>query len=148
MALRNAFDNLALEDTQKQVLEKLNEAIVEGVSQKLQTETGDFVFASGTDSGEQLVADDLSNSQYLEDKIGDGGVLTFSFSQTVQQIWVYMKAEDPTEEARVTTNLQNPSSSLGIVLSDQTPTPITVSTDIVRIFAPVGSRISVYGHFR
>lgn len=94
------------------------------------------------------VLDDFPSSEYLEDQLGDGTVKTFTFTQPVQQVWVYMKGNLITDEARVTTNAQTPTASLGIVISDQTPTPITVTTTTVKILAPLGARITVYGHYR
>jgi hypothetical protein len=115
------------------------------------------------------VFDDYYSAEYLPDQTNTNptsSVLTFSFSSPVQLVWVFMRGASINDEGRVTVGVdsgttdgtpvpgvtdpvvQTPSQNTGTVLQDQTPTPITVVANSVKVFAPVGARVTVYGYRR
>lgn len=99
----------------------------------------------------QQVADDYQAGEILPDQSGNGGVLTFTFAASVQNIWVY--AVNPldltaTGEVRVDPFGGTPSASTGIPVSYGGGFPIPIVTSSVKVFAPVGSRVTIYGNRR
>ena len=95
------------------------------------------------------VADDLFFAEYLEDQTSSGGVLTFTFSKVVHQIWVEFSGLDVADTARFTVGAENtPTASRGTPLSNLTPYPVTLVTDTVKVLAPSGSTVTVYGYRR
>lgn len=99
----------------------------------------------------QQVADDYQTGEILPDQVGAGSVLTFTFSAPVQNIWVY--AVDPSDltasgEVRVDPYGGTPSASLGIPVSFGGGFPISATTSAVKVFAPSGVRVTVYGNRR
>lgn len=123
MALRNVFENVSTESKQQEILDRLNE---------------------GTP-----VSDDLFFAEYLEDQQSTGDTLTFTFSQPVNQIWVEFSGLDVADTARFTVGAENtPTASRGTPLSNLTPYPVTLVTDTVKVLAPNGSTVTVYGYRR
>jgi hypothetical protein len=98
----------------------------------------------------QQVADDYQTGEILPDQIGTGGVLTFTFNEPVQNLWVYAIAANPDTqgEVRVDPFGGAPSASLGIPVAFGGITPIPTTASIVRVFAATGIRVTVYGNRR
>lgn len=99
----------------------------------------------------QQVADDYQTGEILPDQIGVGGVLTFTFSAPVQNIWVYAVnplAPDDLGEVRVDPFGGTPTASLGIPVALGGITPIPTTATVVRVLAPNGVRVTVYGNRR
>lgn len=94
------------------------------------------------DSGDPLRAKDtMIAGEALADQNGAAGVLTFVFSSAVQLVWVRSKGgisrADPFGGI--------PAINTGIPCADDEPTPISVQTASVKVWAPAGSVVSVWG---
>lgn len=98
----------------------------------------------------QQTADDYQTGEILPDQTGVGGVLIFTFSEPVQNLWVYAIAADPDTqgEVRVDPFGGTPSASLGIPVAFGGITPIPTVATVVRVFAGNGIRVTVYGNRR
>lgn len=111
-----------------------------------------FVYSDGTrltTTGAINVAfDDYSQTEYLEDQPSAGSVLTFTFSGEVQQVWVELQSASDTATARVRIDGIDPTSTIGTRIQANTPQPITGNTTEVRVLAPSGTTIGVYGYRR
>jgi hypothetical protein len=99
------------------------------------------------------VSDDFPAGEVLPDQTGAAAVLTFTFAADVQTVWVY--AVDPldltgTGEVRVQPFVGDtaPSATFGIPVPYGGAFPIPAVTDEVRVFAPAGARVTVYGNRR
>lgn len=88
------------------------------------------------------ISDRLTAPEYLDDQPGVGGVLTFDF---------LLGAPDLTWVTSIGGNCRaafggDPSASKGVRCDDGTPTPIALSGfSQLKVFAPIGSVVSVYG---
>lgn len=96
----------------------------------------------------QQVADDYQTGEILPDQIGNGGVLDFTFSAPVQNLWVYAVRDDDSGEVRVDPFGGTPSANLGIPVAFGGITPIPTTATVVRVFAETGVRVTVYGNRR
>lgn len=94
------------------------------------------------------VRDDYTTGEVLADQTGAGGVLTFTFSAPVHMVWVRDIGATASNVSRVDPFGGTPSSTTGIAVPNGEPTPITVTTSSVKVFAPTGSTIAVYGYRR
>ena len=90
---------------------------------------------------------DYSSAQILADQAGAGGVLTFNFTTPVDFIWVTDTGTTTTNISRVDPFGGTPAASTGIPVFNQTPTPISVvpPSMTVKVYAPAGANISMYG---
>lgn len=95
----------------------------------------------------QPVYDRYSSSEILVDQAGAAGVLTFTFSSPVDLIWIVDVGAATTNISRADPFGGTPAASTGIPVLNQTPTPIAVApaTATVKVYAPVGSTIAMYG---
>lgn len=93
--------------------------------------------------------DDYSSEEYLEDQTSAGSVLTFNFVDgPVQKVWVMMHAANADDDSigRARTDGNDPTSTLGTLLTAGAYQPIaTATTSVVKVLAPSGKVISVYG---
>lgn len=94
-----------------------------------------------------MAANDFVESEYLPEQTSSGAVLTFTFSAPVQQVWVEMNGAD-TDEGRVRVDGGNPEATLGTILRDENAVPIVVQTSTVKVLAPTGARVNVWGYRR
>lgn len=89
----------------------------------------------------QYVRESFVGGQALPDQSGAGGVLTFTFSSPVDLFWVRsvggVSRADPFGGT--------PSVSAGVYCGADEPTPLSVTTTTVRVFAPAGATVSVWG---
>lgn len=89
----------------------------------------------------QPTRDDFTDGEALDDQIGSGGVLTFTFTSPVNLVWVRSVGGvarcDPFGGA--------PSATRGVYCADDEPAPITVNAESVAVFAPAGATVSVWG---
>lgn len=99
-----------------------------------------------TATDELAVADDYQVLEALSDQVGAGAVLTFTFSAAVNLAVV--QAVGTSLIARATTATQTPTASLGVRCPDDVPSYMTVTTTVIRVFAPVGMTVSVWGYRR
>lgn len=98
------------------------------------------------------VRDDYAQGEILPDQtaVADG-VLTFEFSEPVQNIWAYAVLEGNAEalgEVRVDPYGGSPSGTFGIPVSFGSITPIPAIAQTVRVWAQDGVRVTVYGNRR
>lgn len=94
------------------------------------------------------VHDDYQTGEILADQVGAGGVLTFTFSEPVHMLWINDIGATTTNVSRADPFGGTPNATTGITVPNGTPTPITVTTSSVKVYAPTGSTISVYGYRR
>lgn len=89
----------------------------------------------------QRVADDYTGGETLADQPGANTVLTFTFSAPVQM--VVIEARGATVRADPFGG--TPTAGKGVVCFDGTPTYVPVTTSQVKVHAPGGATVSVYG---
>lgn len=128
MPLQNAFANLSTEAKQDTILTSLASLLTE-LQQKL--EPGG------------AVRDDYQAGEVLADQNGAGAVLTFTFSAAVQLVVVTAKGTNLTARADPFGGI--PSGGQGIVCDDGVPTYIPVTATVVKVFAPSGMAVTVFG---
>lgn len=85
--------------------------------------------------------------QALADQVGAAAVQTFTFSTPVDFIWVTDIGATTTNVSRVDPFGGTPAATTGIPVLNGAPTPINVvpSSATVKVYAPVGSTITMYG---
>lgn len=96
----------------------------------------------------EMPYDDYSGSEYLAEQTSSGTVLTFSFSSAVHQVWVEQSSSDDTAVARVRADGTDPTASVGVPARDKVPIPMTVTTSEVKVLAPSGAKVNVWGFRR
>lgn len=96
--------------------------------------------------GTVAVQDKFSGGEILADQVGAGAVLTFTFTSAVQMVWVRDIGATLTNVSRADPFGGTPTATLGIAIPNGEPTPLTITTSSVKVYAPVGSTISVYGY--
>lgn len=95
-------------------------------------------------SQEWAVKDQLDGFEALDDQTGNGTVRTFTFGSDVELVWVRVVGGI----GRAAPAGPDPSASKGVYCAADEPTPITCVTDELRVFAPNGTTISVWGFRR
>lgn len=88
--------------------------------------------------------DDFQGGEALADQAGAGAVLTFSFLNGAVQMLV-IEAQGSSGTARADPFGGVPTATQGVVCDAGVPTYIPVTASSVKIFAPVGLTLSVYG---
>lgn len=105
-----------------------------------------------TEALSDMPFDDYSEVEYLSDQASIGGVLTFTFlSGPVQKVWVEIHATGPDDEAtgRVRVDGIDPTATVGTLLHVGQAQPISSPpTTTVKVLAPSGRTVSVYGYRR
>ncbi len=100
-------------------------------------------------NGTAKVKDDYQGGQVLADQTGANAVLTFTFSQQVNQVWINADGgASSTAVCRVDPFGGTPTSVLGIPVYNQAATPILVNATTVKIYTPSGQVVSVWGYYR
>ncbi len=95
------------------------------------------------------VRDDYQAGQVLADQSGANAVLTFTFAQVVNQVWINADGgAASTAVCRADPFGGTPSSVLGIPVYNQAATPLLVNATLVKIYAPSGQVVSVWGYYR
>lgn len=89
--------------------------------------------------------DDYSGSEYLADQPGTGEVLTFTFSEPVQQVWVEMTSATDTDTARVRIDGADPTAAIGTLIHPGQAQPITGTTTVLKVLAPPDTTLTVWG---
>jgi len=89
------------------------------------------------------VKDDYQAGEILVDQSGAGGVLTYTFSN--QQSLIVVHSVGTLLTSRADPFGGTPSSTLGIRCDDGVPVYIPVQTSAVKVFAPSGTTVTVYG---
>jgi hypothetical protein len=92
------------------------------------------------------VADDYAGGEALADQPG-GAARTFVFAADVAVAWVLI-AGDPAAVGRADPFGGTPGDGVGIPCPEGVPTPLTVRTSTVAVWAPAGSSIAVWGYRR
>lgn len=87
---------------------------------------------------------------YLDDQVSAGAMLTFTFDADVQKVWVKLLPADAddTSTARVRVDGGDPDSDTGTQIEAGVPQPITAETSVVKVLAPAGKTVNVYGYRR
>lgn len=93
-------------------------------------------------SGNVGVNDRYTGFEALPDQNGTGTVLVFNFSAPVDQVWIRSR----NGISRATPTADDPNASLGIYCGEDEPTPVRCLTDIIKVFAPNGNVITVWGY--
>lgn len=96
--------------------------------------------------------DDYTSVEYLADQVSSGSVLTFSFANgPVQKVWVEIQASsaDDADTGRVRVDGGTPTFTVGTLLHAGQVQPISSPpTSTVKVLAPAGKTVSVYGYRR
>jgi len=100
--------------------------------------------SQGADSVQSY--DHYDSGEVLADQSGSGAVLTFTFTTPVDLVFVQAKSAAGTSQARVDPFGGTPSASQGIPAEDGAPQPIPFRTGTVKVFAPTGMTVSVWGY--
>lgn len=88
------------------------------------------------------VKDRLTGEEYLEDQPGAGSVLDFTFAVAPDIVFVYSK----TLASRATFNTVAPTATKGVMCDADVATPVILSGQTeLKVFAPVGAMVSVWG---
>lgn len=115
------------------------------------TPSGALTVEVNNANGPLNVADDYQTGEILPDQTGIGGVLTFTFSTPVQNMWVYaVRPIDLAADGEVRADPFGgaPSATFGIPISLGAITPIPAVATSIKIFAAAGVRVTVYGNRR
>jgi hypothetical protein len=91
---------------------------------------------------EQIFRDRYTGGQVLADQTGAAAVLTFTFSNPMDLVWIRSDGGD----SRADPFGGTPSASLGIICEDGIPTPLTVRATTVKVYAPVGATVNAVGY--
>lgn len=89
------------------------------------------------------VKDDYQTGEILADQSGAGAVLTFTFASSMSLVVV--QSVGTALVSRADPFGGTPSAVLGIRCDDGVPVYIPVQTSSVKVFAPVGTTVTVYG---
>lgn len=93
---------------------------------------------------DRMAKDYFNGMEAVPDQTGSGGVLTFNFQAPVQLVFVRVEGMDQVV-GRATVNNQSPSASLGVYCGNGEATPIPAQTSSVKVFAPSGAWVYVWG---
>lgn len=91
------------------------------------------------------VRDVFQGREILPDQSGTDGVLTFSFSQPVQTYWVGVVGDE--QKCKVVDGELTPSPSFGIPVEAGGSLPVSSVTDTVKVYAPSGCVVTVWGFY-
>lgn len=91
--------------------------------------------------------DDYQAGEVLADQTGANNVLTFTFASPVQLVVVDANGS-ATDIARADPFGGTPSAALGVPCRDEVPTYMPTTTTVVKVWAPAGMVVSVYGYRR
>lgn len=89
------------------------------------------------------VRDDYVGGEVLAQQSGAGAVLTFTFASAVQL--VVLESDGDTLVSRADPYGGTPTASLGIPCRHQVPTYLPVTATTVRVYAPTGTVVNVWG---
>lgn len=87
-------------------------------------------------------SDTFTNGETLADQNGNNDVLTFTFASPMQLIWVRADGGD----VRVNPFGGTPTASNGIKCEDGIPNPLTINAIEIKVYAPSGVSVNVYGY--
>ncbi len=87
------------------------------------------------------VQDRFTDLEPLADQAGADMALVFSFATPVDLIWVLCRGGEG--RAHVGTD---PDAAFGVPCLEDTPQPLTITTDEVRVFAALGTTVACWGY--
>lgn len=93
-------------------------------------------------SGQVIIDQAYDLLEILEDQTGSGSVLTFTFSSAVELAWI--RSVGGISRAGNAANI--PTATKGIYCAADEPNPVTLRGTDLRVFAPIGTVISVWGY--
>lgn len=88
------------------------------------------------------INDAFAHGQVLADQVGAGAVLDFVFAAAQDLIWI--RSDGAVSRCDPFGGV--PAANLGIYCEDGVPVPITVLTAALKVFAPAGATVRVYGY--
>lgn len=100
-------------------------------------------------SGRPNVRDDYALGEVLADQAGADAVLTFTFSAQVAMFWVAVVGDAGV--CKLDHYGGTPSASSGIPVGPDAPSailPVPEPATSVKVYAPTGTTVTVWGHFR
>lgn len=100
----------------------------------------------GTAARPMPVRDDYTGGEVLAQQAGAGAVLTFTFASEVQLAVVESSGALLVSRADPFGGI--PAAALGIPCRDEVPVYLPVAVTVVRVFAPVGANVNVWGFRR
>lgn len=103
------------------------------------------VVVGGSTTQQQVTADLYNDDEYLVDQAGAGGVLDFPFSAAVDVVIVFSKGG----VSRAIPNESEsgaPTATKGAMCDDSVPTYIPRITADVKVWAPNGATVTVWGY--
>lgn len=92
-----------------------------------------------------FVRDTYAECESLADQTAGLIAMEFSFSAPVQLLYVRGKTAEGLSECRVQTSGGLPAANVGIPCDDGVATAIPVETQLVKVYAPEGMQVSVWG---
>lgn len=92
--------------------------------------------------GNFAVDDSYTSGQVLADQAGSGSVLTFTFTQQQNLVWVRCDGG----QGRADPFGGTPATTTGIRCDDGIPNPMTINTTVVKVFANTGTTVQVWGY--
>lgn len=95
--------------------------------------------------GQLFVRDAYTGGETLPDQDGADEVLDFTFSAPVQLVYVYGKSASGNLQCRADPFGQVPSAAQGIPCDDRVPVAIPVTASAIKVYAPNGMTVSVWG---
>lgn len=105
-----------------------------------QAVTGTFFQAT------QPVSDDFDDGQALAEQTGAGAVLTFTFASSVNLVVVESAGDGFVSRADPFGG--TPTADLGVPCRHEVPTYLPVTTSEVKVYAPAGTSVNVWGFRR
>jgi hypothetical protein len=88
------------------------------------------------------VTEKFTSGQVLADQSGASAVLTFTFAQAMDMVWVSSRGG----VSRADPFGGSPTATLGIYCDDGIPQPLTVTTTTVKVYAPSGATVTLWGY--
>lgn len=110
--------------------------------------TMDVRFAQGAAGPDPWpTADSYSTGEALASQSGAGAVLTFTFSSPMDLIWVMsIDLTDSDQISWMNPFGGTPSNGAGIPCLDRAQQPVTLTTSSVKVWAPTGTTVAVWGY--
>lgn len=111
------------------------------------TSPGHFALITYGGGSTPVTCCDYENEQYLADQASVGAVLTFTFAQDIKMAMVEISSSTLTDTGRARTDGVDPTTSTGAVVRASGATPIFGLFTTVKVLAPSGTTVSVYGYW-
>lgn len=94
---------------------------------------------------DEQVADDYTAGEILASQSGADGVLTFTFATAQNMAWVKFTASDADAVCYADPLGGTPANGTGIPICESVPMPLHYNTSSVKVYAPTGATVTVWG---